>query len=67
MNEDIDQDPVLSKKIKAQQIKLLYEQLPPALFGESVAATVLCIALWNKTNHYLLMLRTKPCCSLKFN
>lgn len=55
MNEDIDQDPVLSKKIKAQQIKLLYEQLPPALFGESVAATVLCIALWNKTNHYLLI------------
>ncbi|QDP73248.1 GHKL domain-containing protein [Legionella israelensis] len=46
----------LSEKIRARQVQLLYEQLTDfTLISESLAATGLCIALWNVANHTLLI------------
>ncbi len=45
----------LALKIQSQRIILLYKQLPLALIGESIAATLLCIVLWRIIDHTLLI------------
>ncbi|KTD56825.1 inner membrane protein [Legionella sainthelensi] len=46
----------LSEKIRAKQIKLIYQQLTGfTLLAESLVASVICAALWTVTNHTLLI------------
>lgn len=46
---------IVPKNILRSQIKLLYDQIPVALFGECLAVTSICVALWTVFNQHLLM------------
>jgi signal transduction histidine kinase/ActR/RegA family two-component response regulator len=41
--------------IRAAQIQLLYEQLPPAIFASVVNAAILVAVLWKEVSHTLLL------------
>lgn len=43
-------------EIKREQIKLLYQQIPIAIIGESLAAVFLGMALWHVINNTLVLI-----------
>lgn len=45
----------MPKNILRSQIKLLYDQIPVALFGECLAVTSVCVALWTVFNQHVLI------------
>ncbi|WP_052117528.1 putative bifunctional diguanylate cyclase/phosphodiesterase [Legionella norrlandica] len=45
----------INEIIKAEQIELLYKQLPFGLAGEFIVSIFLCSALWEVTKHNILM------------
>ncbi|MDX1837569.1 putative bifunctional diguanylate cyclase/phosphodiesterase [Legionella taurinensis] len=45
----------MSRNILRAQVKLLYDQIPVALFGECLAVTSICVALWTVFDQRVLI------------
>jgi diguanylate cyclase (GGDEF)-like protein len=42
-------------QISAEQVRFLYKQLPPGMYGSLMIGAILIMVLWNQTSHYLLI------------
>jgi PAS domain S-box-containing protein len=55
VNAQLSEDPSIVEQVRSEQVRTLYSQSAPVLLANVLNAVIVCIALWSRVPHALLL------------